>query len=122
VLICGFEDCYRSSADTLFSLDRTFPLVVSSLGQASEAGEIDTETGLSVANLFDQEVQSVVGRNKLAILEMTEWQDKQNSEDEFIKAFVSNLEHWNVELGKTNDTVQAMKEPTMGQIATMTAL
>ena len=93
-----------------------------SLCQASDSGEIDTRTGLSVANLFDQEVQSVVGRNNRAILEMTVWQDKQESRDELIKAFVSDLEYWNVELRETNDTVQAMKEPTIPQIAPMTAL
>ena len=96
--------------------------MVTSLGQDSNSGEIDTGTGLSVASVFDQEVQRVVDGNNFAISKMIRWQANQESRDELNKAFVSDSECWNVELGKTNDTVQAMKEPTMGQIAPMTAL
>jgi hypothetical protein len=85
-------------------------------------GKTENGAGLSVAAVFDQGVQSVVGENTPAISEMSQWQDKQKIRDGFIEASISNLDHWNEQLGAMNDTVQRMKQPTVQQLVPMTAL
>ena len=89
-----------------------------------ELGETDNGAGLSVAALFDQEVQSVVGDNTFMISQMGHRRDgqKRTTTDGYIEGSLSNLKCWNEQLLETNKTVQGMKHPTIQQIATERSL